>query len=47
MNDEVRKLKKKKPAAEENLKGTLVSVMLVGVIIIVMWVVVYNMYVAR
>jgi heme/copper-type cytochrome/quinol oxidase subunit 2 len=47
MNFEVRKLKKKKPAKEENLKGTFVSVMLVGVIIIVMWVVVYYMYVAR
>lgn len=30
-----------------NLKGTLVSVFSVGVIIIVMWVVVYMMYVAR
>ena len=47
MNDEVRELKKKKPAKEENLIGTFVSVMIVGVIIIVMWVVVYYMYVAR
>ncbi|HSP21190.1 MAG TPA: cytochrome C oxidase subunit II [Planococcus sp. (in: firmicutes)] len=30
-----------------NLKGTLVSVFFVGVIIVVMWVVVYMMYVAR
>ena len=30
-----------------DLRGTLVSVMAVGVIIIVMWVVVYMMYVAR
>ncbi|MBU0904512.1 MAG: cytochrome C oxidase subunit II [Firmicutes bacterium] len=47
MNFEVRNLKKTKPAKEENLKGTFVSVMSVGVIIIVMWVVVYYMYVAR
>ncbi|MDX1770909.1 MAG: cytochrome C oxidase subunit II [Planococcaceae bacterium] len=43
----MRNLKKTKPAKEENLKGTFVSVMSVGVIIIVMWVVVYYMYVAR
>lgn len=30
-----------------DLRGTLASVMAVGVIIIVMWVVVYMMYVAR
>lgn len=30
-----------------NLKGTLVSVFIVGVIIVAMWVVVYMMYVAR
>lgn len=30
-----------------DLRGTLVSVLGVGVIIIVMWVVVYMMYVAR
>lgn len=30
-----------------NLKGTLVSVFFVGVIIVVMWIVVYMMYVAR
>lgn len=30
-----------------DLRGTLVSVMIVGFIIIVMWVVVYMMYVAR
>lgn len=32
---------------EPNLKGTLVSVFIVGVIIIVMWVAVYLLYVAR
>lgn len=32
---------------ETNLKGTLVSVFIVGLIIIVMWVAVYLMYVAR
>ncbi|WP_019412842.1 hypothetical protein [Paenisporosarcina sp. TG20] len=30
-----------------NLKGTLISVLSVGVIIIAMWVIVYSMYVAR
>lgn len=30
-----------------DLRGTFVSVMAVGVIIIVMWIVVYMMYVAR
>ena len=30
-----------------NLKGTLVSVLFVGVVIVVMWIVVYMMYVAR
>lgn len=33
--------------AETNLKGTLVSVLIVGIIIIVMWVAVYLLYVAR
>ncbi len=33
--------------AETNLKGTLVSVLIVGLIIIVMWVAVYLLYVAR
>lgn len=33
--------------AENNLKGTLVSVLIVGLIIIVMWVAVYLLYVAR
>ncbi|MBD8014424.1 hypothetical protein QL992_10080 [Microbacterium sp. APC 3898] len=32
---------------ETNLKGTLVSVFVVGLIIIVMWVAVYLLYVAR
>lgn len=30
-----------------SLKGTLVSVLFVGVVIVVMWIVVYMMYVAR
>ena len=30
-----------------NLKGTLASVFFVGVVIVVMWIVVYMMYVAR
>ncbi|HSJ38547.1 MAG TPA: cytochrome C oxidase subunit II [Planococcus sp. (in: firmicutes)] len=30
-----------------DLRGTLASVMIVGVIIVVMWVVVYMMYVGR
>ncbi|WP_142828514.1 cytochrome C oxidase subunit II [Planococcus soli] len=32
---------------EPNLKGTLVSVFIVGLIIIVMWIAVYLMYEAR
>jgi len=37
--------KKKEP--EMNLKGTLVSVFVVGIIIIAMWFAVYSMYLAR
>ncbi|MGB5946021.1 cytochrome C oxidase subunit II [Paenisporosarcina sp.] len=40
-------MSKPKHNPEVNLKGTLVSVLLVGVIIIVMWLAVYLMYVAR
>ena len=32
---------------EANLKGTLISVFIVGLIIIVMWIAVYLLYVAR
>ena len=37
----------KKKSSEPNLKGTLFSVMGVGIIILVMWFAVYGMYVAR
>ncbi|MBS4207023.1 cytochrome c oxidase subunit 2A [Bacillus sp. FJAT-50079] len=32
---------------EPNLKGTLISVLAVGIIIIVMWFAVYGLYVSR
>lgn len=39
---------KKQPDHHDvNLKGTLVSVFIVGIIIVAMWVAVYLMYVAR
>ncbi len=37
----------KKSEPEINLKGTLVSVLIVGLLIVVMWVAVYLLYVAR
>jgi len=40
-------LSRKKQTAEVSLKGTLVSVFIVGIIIIAMWFAVYAMYVAR
>ncbi|WP_231391084.1 cytochrome C oxidase subunit II [Paenisporosarcina sp. FSL H8-0542] len=40
-------MSKKNQSPELNLKGTLISVFSVGIIIIVMWFVVYFMYVAR
>ncbi|MEK6268505.1 MAG: cytochrome C oxidase subunit II [Planococcus sp. (in: firmicutes)] len=39
-------MSQKKPE-EINLKGTFVSVLIVGLIIVVMWVAVYLLYVAR
>ena len=38
---------KKVQGSEPNLKGTLVSVFVVGIIIIVMWFSVYGLYVSR
>ncbi|AYC28548.1 cytochrome C oxidase subunit II [Paenisporosarcina cavernae] len=38
---------KQKKVQEENLKGTLISVFFVGLVIVVMWVAVYLMYLAR
>jgi len=38
---------KKQSDHEVNLKGTLVSVLFVGIVIVAMWVAVYLMYVAR
>ncbi|MFC6040612.1 cytochrome C oxidase subunit II [Paenisporosarcina macmurdoensis] len=40
-------MSKPKHNPEINLKGTLVSVFIVGILIIVMWLAVYLMYVAR
>ncbi|HLG27294.1 MAG TPA: cytochrome C oxidase subunit II [Paenisporosarcina sp.] len=40
-------MSKPKHNPEVNLKGTLVSVFIVGILIIVMWLAVYLMYVAR
>ena len=40
-------MSKKQSGSEPKLKGTLVSVFAVGIIIIVMWFVVYGLYVAR
>lgn len=38
---------KKNQHSEPNLKGTLISVFIVGAIIAVMWFAVYGLYVAR
>ncbi|WP_075619576.1 cytochrome C oxidase subunit II [Paenisporosarcina indica] len=40
-------MSQKKQSTEVNLKGTLVSVFIIGIIIIAMWFAVYGMYVAR
>lgn len=40
-------MNKKKQSAEVDLRGTLISVLLVGIVIVAMWVAVYAMYVAR
>lgn len=40
-------MSQEKREPEANLKGTLVSVFIVGLIIIVMWIAVYLLYVAR
>ncbi|AIY06858.1 hypothetical protein Plano_2893 [Planococcus sp. PAMC 21323] len=37
----------RKSEPEVNLKGTFVSVLIVGLVIVVMWVAVYLLYVAR
>ena len=43
----VKKVSKQKHVPELNLKGTLVSVFIVGILIIAMWLIVYLMYIAR
>jgi len=40
-------MSKKNPAHEADLRGTLVSVFVVGIVIIAMWITVYLMYAAR
>ncbi|MGI2328271.1 cytochrome C oxidase subunit II [Planococcus sp. YIM B11945] len=40
-------MERKDETPDVNLKGTLVSVMAVGIIIIVMWVTVYLLYTGR
>ncbi|ANU27005.1 cytochrome C oxidase subunit II [Planococcus versutus] len=40
-------MSQKKSEPEVNLKGTFVSVLIVGLVIVVMWVAVYLLYVAR
>lgn len=40
-------MSKKDDHANVDLRGTLISVLFVGVIIVAMWVIVYSMYVAR
>ncbi|MEC2326119.1 cytochrome C oxidase subunit II [Lederbergia lenta] len=40
-------MNKKKHDSDPNLKGTLISVLGVGIIIVVMWFAVYGLYVAR
>ncbi|AQU80807.1 cytochrome C oxidase subunit II [Planococcus faecalis] len=40
-------MRQEKQEPETNLKGTFASVLIVGVIIVVMWVAVYLLYVAR
>lgn len=40
-------MSKKKTDSGPNLKGTLISVFAVGIIIVVMWIAVYALYVAR
>ena len=40
-------MSKKNNDSGPNLKGTLISVFAVGIVIVVMWIAVYAMYVAR
>ncbi|ALS77328.1 cytochrome C oxidase subunit II [Planococcus kocurii] len=40
-------MRQEKQEPETNLNGTFASVLIVGVIIVVMWVAVYLLYVAR
>lgn len=45
--EEVCEVSKKNQPPELNLKGTLVSVFIVGIVILAMWIIVYLMYVGR
>lgn len=40
-------MSKQKQHAGVDLRGTLISVLFVGIVIVAMWVIVYGMYVAR
>ncbi|MBZ5199744.1 cytochrome C oxidase subunit II [Planomicrobium chinense] len=40
-------MSKKNEAHDVDLRGTLISVLFVGIVIVAMWVAVYLMYVAR
>ena len=46
-NTEATRMSKKKQSGEPELKGTFISVMAVGIIIVVMWFAAYGLYVYR